>query len=238
VRPIVVNCCNFGTPSPGHPVLLGLDDVQTLFHEFGHSLHAILSKVRYGSLGQVPRDFVELPSQIMENWATEPEVLRTYAKHWQTGATIPPDLVEKIRQSDKFDQGFATTEYLAASILDMDWHTLADTTARDVTAFESAAMAKLGLPEVIPPRYRSVFFRHIFSGGYSAGYYAYIWAEVLSADAFQAFKETSLFDPATARSFRTNVLEQGGSEEAMTLYKRFRGREPSVEPLLEKRGLK
>jgi len=238
IRPIVVNCLNFGTPTPDQPVLLGLEDAQTLFHEFGHSLHAMLSKVRYASLGEVPRDFVELPSQIMENWAIEPEVLKSYAKHYRTGATIPLDLVEKIKQSDKFDQGFASTEYLAASYLDMDWHTLSDTTAQDPTAFEAASMAKIGLPKEILPRYRSVFFRHVFSGGYSAGYYAYIWAEVLSADAFQAFKETSLFDPATARAFRTNVLERGGSEEAMTLYKRFRGREPSVEPLLEKRGLK
>jgi peptidyl-dipeptidase Dcp len=238
VRPIVVNCLNFGTPTPDQPVLLGLDDVTTLFHEFGHSLHAMLSKVRYGSLGEVPRDFVELPSQIMENWATEPEVLKTYAKNYKTGETIPLDLVEKIKQSDKFDQGFASVEYLAAAVLDMDWHTLSDTTKQDVTAFENASMAKLGLPKEILPRYRSVFFRHAFAGGYSAGYYAYIWAEVLSADAFQAFKEKGLFDPATARSFRVNVLERGGSEEAMALYKRFRGREPSVEPLLEKRGLK
>ena len=238
VRPIVVNCCNFGTPAPGQPVLLGLDDASTLFHEFGHSLHAMLSKVRYGSLGEVPRDFVELPSQIMENWATEPEVLKSYAKHYKTGETIPLDLVEKIKQSDKFDQGFATTEYLAASVLDMDWHTLSDLKEQDATAFENASMTKLGLPKEIEPRYRSVYFRHSFSGGYSAGYYAYIWAEVLSADAFQAFKEKGIFDPATARSFRTNVLERGGSEEAMDLYKRFRGREPSVEPLLEKRGLK
>jgi peptidyl-dipeptidase Dcp len=238
VRPIVVNCCNFGTPTPDQPVLLGLDDVSTLFHEFGHSLHAMLSKVRYGSLGDVPRDFVELPSQIMENWATEPEVLKSYAKHYKTGETIPLGLVEKIKQSDKFDQGFATTEYLAASVLDMDWHTLADTREQDAGAFEQASMSRLGLPKEIVPRYRSVYFRHIFAGGYSAGYYAYIWAEVLSADAFQAFKEKGIYDPATARSFRTNVLERGGSEEAMDLYKRFRGREPAVEALLEKRGLK
>ena len=238
IRPVVVNCCNFASPTPGQPVLLGLEDATTLFHEFGHSLHAMLSKVRYGGLGRVPRDFVELPSQIMENWATEPEVLRFYAKHYQTGETIPLDLVNKIKQAEKFNQGFATTEYLAASLLDMDWHTLADTSGQDVTAFENASMAKIGNPKEIPPRYRSVFFRHIFAGGYSAGYYAYIWAEVLEADAFRAFKEKGVFDPATARSFRTNILERGGSEDAMALYERFRGREPSVEPLLEKRGLK
>jgi peptidyl-dipeptidase Dcp len=198
----------------------------------------MLSKVRYSSLGEVPRDFVELPSQIMENWATEPEVLKLYAKHYRTGETIPLELVNKIKQAGKFDQGFATVEQLAASYLDMDWHTLAEAKDLDVTAFENASMAKIGMPKEIVPRYRSVYFRHIFAGGYSAGYYAYIWAEVLSADAFQAFKEKGIFDPVTARSFRTNILERGGSEEAMDLYKRFRGREPSVEPLLEKRGLK
>ena len=238
VRPIVVNCCNFASPTGDTPALLSLDDVETLFHEFGHSLHAMLSKVRYSSLGEVPRDFVELPSQIMENWATEPEVLKLYAKHYRTGQTIPLELVNKIKQAGKFGQGFASTEYLAASILDMDWHTLAGVKELDVTAFENASMAKIGMPKEILPRYRSVYFRHIFGGGYSAGYYAYIWAEVLSADAFQAFKEKGIFDPVTARSFRTNILERGGNEEAMVLYKRFRGREPSVEPLLEKRGLK
>jgi peptidyl-dipeptidase Dcp len=238
IRPIVVNCCNFASPTPDQPVLLGLDDVTTLFHEFGHSLHAMLSKVRYGSLGSVPRDFVELPSQIMENWATEPEVLKVYARHYKTGEVIPLELVNKIKQAEKFDQGFISSEYLAACYLDMDWHTLADTTGRDATGFEDSSMAKIGLPREIPPRYRSVFFRHVFSGGYSAGYYAYIWAEVLEADAFRAFKEQGIFDPATARSFRTNILEPGGSEEAMDLYVRFRGREPSVEPLLDKRGLR
>jgi peptidyl-dipeptidase Dcp len=165
-------------------------------------------------------------------------VLKSYAKHYRTGETIPLELVNKIKQADKFGQGFASTEYLAASILDMDWHTLTEAKGVDVTAFENASMAKLGMPKEIVPRYRSVYFRHVFSGGYSAGYYAYIWAEVLSADAFQAFKEKGIFDPVTARSFRTNILERGGSEEAMVLYQRFRGREPSVEPLLEKRGLK
>ena len=186
----------------------------------------------------MPRDFVELPSQIMENWATEPEVLKFYAKHYQTGEVIPLELVKKIKQAGKFNQGFATREYLAASLLDMDWHTLAEAKEQDVTAFENASMAKIGMPKEIVPRYRSAYFQHIFAGGYSAGYYAYIWAEVLSADAFQAFKEKGIFDQATARSFRTNILERGGSEEAMALYQRFRGREPSVEPLLEKRGLK
>ena len=174
----------------------------------------------------------------MENWATEPEVLQHYARHWKTGEVIPAELVEKIKKSRQFNQGFATVEYLAASLLDMDWHTLAETKEKDATAFEKASLERIGMPAQIVPRYRSPYFQHIFAGGYSSGYYSYIWAEVLDADAFQAFKEKGLFDPATARSFRTNVLERGGSEEAMALYVRFRGKEPSVEPLLEKRGLK
>lgn len=238
VRPVVANCCNFGLPTPDQPALLGLDDVETLFHEFGHGLNAILSQVRYASLGNIPRDFVELPSQIMENWATEPEVLKSYAKHYQTGETIPLELVEKIRQARKFNQGFATAEYLAASYLDMDWHTLPSAMEPDAAAFERASMDRIGLPRTIEPRYRTPFFRHVFAGGYSAGYYAYIWAEVLSSDAFAAFQEKGLFDQATARAFRANVLEKGASEDVAVLYRRFRGREPSVEPLLERRGLK
>ncbi len=237
VRPVVANCCNFSRPTAEQPALLGLDEVETLFHEFGHGLNAILSQVRYGSLGDTPRDFVELPSQIMENWATEPEVLKSYAKHYRTGETIPMELVQRIQASRRFNQGFATVEYLAASYLDMDWHTLTDTREQDAVAFERAAMSRIGQPRTIEPRYRTPYFRHIFAGGYSAGYYAYIWAEVLSCDAFRAFEEKGLFDPATARSFRVNVLEKGGSEDVATLYRRFRGREPSVEPLLEKRGL-
>ncbi len=238
VRPVVINCGNFSRPTGGAPALLSLEEVETLYHELGHGLNAMLSKVRYSSQGNVTRDFVELCSQIMENWATEPEVLKIYAKHYKTGEVIPIELVNKLKQAGKFNQGFATVEYLAASYLDMDWHTLDETRPQDVTAFEAASMSKIGMPKEIVPRYRSPYFRHIFSGGYSAGYYSYIWAEVLSADAFKAFEEKGLFDPATARSFRTNILERGASEEPMTLYKRFRGREPAVEPLLEKRGLK
>jgi peptidyl-dipeptidase Dcp len=174
----------------------------------------------------------------MENWALEPEVLRVYAKHYKTGEVIPLDLVDKIRKSETFNQGFLPGEYLAASFLDMDWHTLTSTTEQDTTAFEKQSMAKIRLIPEIVPRYRSTYFNHIFNGGYAAGYYGYIWADVLVADAFQMFKEKGIFDQATARSFRTNILETGGSEEAMVLYKRFRGREPSVEPLLVKRGLK
>jgi peptidyl-dipeptidase Dcp len=238
IRPVVVNVCNFSRPAGDSPALLSIEEVETLFHEFGHGLNSILSKVRYRGLASPPRDFVELPSQIMENWATEPEVLQHYARHWKTGEVIPTDLVDKIKKSRQFNQGFATVEYLAASLLDMDWHTVSETKEKDATAFEKAAMERIGMPPQIVPRYRSPYFQHIFAGGYSSGYYSYIWAEVLDADAFQAFKEKGLFDPATARSFRTNVLERGGSEDAMTLYVRFRGREPSVEPLLARRGLK
>ena len=238
IRPVVVNVCNFSRPAGDAPALLSIEEVETLFHELGHGLASILSKVRYRGLASPPRDFVELPSQIMENWAIEPEVLQHYAKHWKTGEVIPAALVEKIKKSRQFNQGFATVEYLAASLLDMDWHTVTETKEKDATAFEGATLERIGMPPQIVPRYRSPYFQHIFAGGYSAGYYSYIWAEVLDADAFQAFKEKGLFDPATARSFRTNVLERGGSEDAMTLYVRFRGKEPSVEPLLEKRGLK
>jgi peptidyl-dipeptidase Dcp len=186
----------------------------------------------------VPRDFVELPSQIMENWALDPAVLKLYAKHYQTGAAIPDALVAKIDKSGKFNQGFATVEYLAASLLDMDWHTVTREPSGDANAFEKASLAKMGIPAEIPPRYRSSYFQHIFASGYAAGYYSYIWSEVLDSDAFEAFKEKGLFDPATAKAFRTQILEKGGTADAMEMYKAFRGREPSVEPLLKKRGLK
>jgi len=237
VRPVVINVCNFSRPAGEEPALLTMEEVRTLFHELGHAIHAIVSKVHYRSLGATPPDFVELPSQIMENWATEPEVLNTYARHWKTGEMIPIALVEKIQQASQFDQGFKTVEYLAASLLDMEWHTLSATTEPDPAALERVALARMGMPVQIVPRYRSTYFQHIFAGGYSAGYYSYIWAEVLDADAFQAFKEKGLFDTETARSFRVNILEKGSSEEPMTLYKRFRGREPEVGPLLKKRGL-
>ena len=238
VRPVVVNVCNFSRPAGDAPALLSLGETETLFHEFGHALHSILSRVRHRGVGGVPRDFVEMPSQIMENWATEPEVLKVYAKHWKTGEPIPDSLVAKIKSARRFNQGFATVEYLAASLLDMDWHTVAAGESPDAAAFEAASLKRMEMPAQIVPRYRSPYFQHIFSGGYSAGYYSYIWAEVLDADAFEAFKEKGIFDPATALAFRTDILEKGGSEEAMDMYVRFRGREPSVEPLLERRGLK
>ncbi|MFO7904103.1 MAG: M3 family metallopeptidase [Planctomycetota bacterium] len=241
-RPIVYNVGNFSKPTENKPSLLSLEEVETLFHEFGHGLHGLLSDCTYKSLAgtEVPRDFVELPSQIMENWAIEPDVLKTHARHYRTGEPMPDELIQKIREARHFNQGFATTEYLAAAFLDMDWHT--QTTPNpdvDVIEFENTCLDKIGLiPEIIS-RYRSPYFQHIFAGGYSAGYYSYIWAEVLDADAFEAFKETDdIFNRKVATAFRENILERGGTEEPMTLYKEFRGSEPSIEPLLERRGLK
>lgn len=238
IRPIVVNVCNFSRPAAGKPALLTMEEVETLFHEFGHGLHSLLAKVRYQSLGGTPRDFVELPSQIMENWATEPSVLSTFAKHYQTGKPIPKELLAKVERAGKFNQGFATVEYLAASLLDMEWHTITSEPAKDAEGFEKAALDKIGLMPEIVSRYRSTYFQHIFASGYAAGYYSYIWSEVLDSDAYQAFKEKgNVFDPNLARAFRTKILERGGSADAMEMYKDFRGREPSVKPLIEKRGL-
>jgi peptidyl-dipeptidase Dcp len=239
VTPVVVNVCNFSRPAGDEPALLSLEEASTLFHEFGHALNSLLSQVPYRGLGGFPRDFVEVPSQIMENWAFDPDVLKEYAKHYKTGAVIPLDLVEKIKKADQFNQGFTTVEYLAASILDMDWHTLSAGPEKDPVAFEKATMDRLQMPKEIVSRYRSPFFNHIFGpgGGYAAGYYSYIWSEVLDSDAFEAFKERGLFDQATARGFR-EILEKGGTQEAAEAYRKFRGRDPSVEPLLKKRGLK
>jgi len=240
ISPVISIVMNFSKPAGDLPSLLTLDEVLTLFHEFGHALHGMLSDCTYRSLSgtSVKRDFVELPSQIMENWALAPEVIKSYAKHYQTGQAIPEDLVEKIVKSKHFNQGFATLEYLAASYLDMAYHTVQDTIPiEDINAFEKNVMERIGLITEIIPRYRSTYFQHIFSGGYSSGYYSYMWAEVLDADAFEAFKETSLFDRKTATAFRTNILQRGGTEEAMVLYKRFRGREPKITPLLKRRGL-
>jgi peptidyl-dipeptidase Dcp len=239
IRPVIVNNGNFSKPTAGEPALISFEEATTLFHEFGHALHGLLTRCVYESLSgtNVPRDFVELCSQVMENWATDPEVLKMYAKHYKTGQPIPDALIEKINRSKFFNQGFETVEYVAACFLDMDWHTLAEPTEVNPLKFETEAMARIGLIPEIVTRYRTTYFNHIFSGGYSAGYYSYLWAAVLDSDAFEAFKETSLFDQATARSFRTNILERGDSEEPMVLYKRFRGREPRIEPLLKKRGL-
>ncbi|MEE9562220.1 MAG: M3 family metallopeptidase [Thermoanaerobaculia bacterium] len=239
IRPIISNVANFTKPGGDQPALLTLDETRTLFHEFGHALHGLLADSTYESLSgtNVRRDFVELPSQMMENWAMDPGVLKSYAKHFETGEPIPDELIEKLQAADKFNQGFATTEYLAASILDMDWHSIIGEVEPDSPEFEAATVGRIGLiPEVVS-RYRSTYFSHIFAGGYAAGYYSYIWAEVLDADAFEAFKEKGIFDQELARSYRENLLERGGSEPPMALYLRFRGAEPTIEPLLERRGL-
>jgi peptidyl-dipeptidase Dcp len=239
VRPIIVNVCNFSKPSAGQPALLSLDEAKTLFHEFGHALHGMVANGSYASLSgtNVPRDFVELPSQMMENWALAPEVLPTYARHYETGEPIPAELIEKLQQSKQFNQGFETTEYVSASLLDMDWHTLDEPVEKDPMDFEAAVEGRLGMIPEIAFRYRTPYFSHIFAGGYPAGYYGYVWAEVLDADAFELFEEKGLFNQEVAKSYRENILEPGGSENPMEMYVRFRGSEPSVEPLIERRGL-
>jgi len=239
ITPIIINVCNFPKPTGDMPSLLTFEQVTTAFHEFGHALHGLFSDCEFDGLSgtAVARDFVELPSQLMENWASQPEVLKMYAKHYKTGEVMPQELVDKIVKASKFNQGFATTEYVAASLLDMDWHTQTSPVA-DVNAFEEASMEKYGLIKEIVPRYRSTYFGHIFSGGYSSGYYSYMWAEVLDADAFNAFKEHGLFDQATAKSLRDNIYSKGGTEDPMKLYIQFRGAAPNTTPLLERRGLK
>jgi peptidyl-dipeptidase Dcp len=235
ITPLVYNVGNFTRSTSDQPALISLDEVETMFHEFGHALQSLLSNVTYPGL-PIARDFVELPSQIMEHWAFEPEVLKTYAFHYKTGEVIPQTLVDKITKSSKFNQGFATVEYLAASYLDMDWHTLTSTEPVDATVFENQSLGKIGLMPEIVSRYRSTYFSHVI-GGYAAGYYSYLWAEVLDSDAFEAFKEKGIFDQATAQSFMKNILERGGSDDPMTLYVKFRGKQPTIEPLLRKRGL-
>ncbi len=238
VAPVISIVLNFPKPVGDNPVLLTFDEVTTLFHEFGHALHGLLSNTTYYTLSgtNVARDFVELPSQIMENWATEPEVLKTYAKHYKTGEIIPDDMIKKLEESGNFNQGFAAVEYLAASYLDLAWHMLPENGDFDVVKFENEQLSVRKLMPEIISRYKTTYFAHIFSGGYATGYYSYIWAEVLDADAFNAFKETSLFDQKTAQAFRKNILEKGGTEDQMELYKRFRGAEPKTEPLLKRKG--
>lgn len=239
VRPIVTVVCNFSKATATTPALLTFNEAETFFHEFGHSLHGLLSNSTYYSLSgtSVPRDFVELPSQIMENWAGEPEVLRMYAKHYITGQTIPDSIITKLQKSRVFNQGFETTEYLAAAFLDMAYHDYKGSTITDVDAFEQHFLDSLNLIPEIATRYRSTYFNHIFSGGYSSGYYSYIWAAILDSDAFESFKQNGLFDKSTATSFRKNILERGGTDDPMTLYKKFKGAEPDIKPLLKKRGL-
>ncbi|EON75196.1 Dipeptidyl carboxypeptidase Dcp [Lunatimonas lonarensis] len=239
LAPVISIVCNFSRPAGDAPALLTFDEVTTFFHEFGHALHGLLSNVQYSSLAgtSVPRDFVELPSQVMENWATEPEVMKQYAFHYQTGEVIPDTLIEKLISSGTFGQGFGTTEYLAASLLDLDYHTRKEPIKENATAFEKQSVENMGLISEIIPRYRSTYFQHIFSGGYSAGYYSYIWSGVLDTDAFQAFKETELFNPEKALAFRKEILERGGTDDPMEMYVRFRGAEPKIDALLKKRGL-
>ena len=239
VRPVIVNVGNFAKPTADKPSLLTLDQVETLFHEYGHALHGLLTQCTYKSVSgtSVARDFVELPSQIMENWAFQKEVLASYARHYETGEVIPDELVAKIEAAGTFNQGFMTTELAAASILDMKWHELTSAEGLDPMAFEAQACAEMDLIDEIIPRYRSTYFAHIFSGGYSAGYYSYLWAEVLDKDAFELFMEKGIFDKETAMSFRRNVLEMGGSDEPMDLYRRFRGADPDSGALLRGRGL-
>lgn len=240
VIPVVSLVFNFTKPSGDKPSMLNIDEVQTLFHEFGHALHSILSRCHYRSLSgtNVPRDYVEMPSQFMEHFAFEPEVLKMYANHYKTGENIPESLIKKIEAASTYGQGFVNTELLAASLLDMDYHTIKAKTTIKLPDFENQQMKAIGLIPSIISRYRSTYFQHIFAGGYGAGYYSYTWSAVLDNDAYEAFKEHGVFDQATATAFRTNILERGNTEEAMKLYVAFRGQEPSIEPLLKNRGLK
>ncbi len=237
ITPLVYNVGNFAKPTANKPSLMSLREVEVLFHELGHGLNSLFGNTTYRGSRWVPTDFVELPSQILENWASDPEILKTYARHYETGEPIPQELIKKIVDAKQFNQGFIKVEYLAASFLDMDWHILTDTTEQDVVEFEKESMAKIGLIPEIESRYQSPNFGHIFSGGgYSSGYYGYIWAAVLDADAFQAFKETDLFNQELAASFRKNILSLG-SNDMMAQYIKFRGREPKVDALLKRTGL-
>lgn len=240
-RPIIYNVGNMTKPTKDTPSLLTLDEVETVFHEFGHGMHGMFTTAAYRSQSgtNVDRNMVELPSQINEHWATEPEVLKVYAKHYKTGEIIPDELIAKMEAAGKFNQGFMTTELVAASLLDLEWHKMPYTGHVDVLEFEKKVSEKLGKPELVEYRYRSPYFRHIFaSDGYASGYFTYLWAAVLDTDGFELFKERGIFDPATAKSYRENILEMGDSEDAMTLYVKFRGHKPSPDALLRSRGLK
>ncbi|MDD5839859.1 MAG: M3 family metallopeptidase [Bacteroidales bacterium] len=239
-RPVIYNVGNFSKPTGDTPSLLTIDEVETMFHEFGHGLHGMLSRARYkGQAGtNVDRDFVELPSQIHEHWAFHPDMLKLYARHWQTGEVIPADMVKKLQEASTHNMGFRTTELVGAALLDLQYGKLNPEGETDVEAFENAVSKQLGMPAEITYRYRSPYFKHIFgSDGYASGYYTYLWAEVLDCDGFEKFAENGIFDPATAKSFRENILEKGGSVEPMELYLRFRGHKPEVKALLKKRGL-
>ena len=256
VAPVVTIVCNFSQPAPGQPALLSADEATTLFHEFGHGLHNLFKDVHYYGVSGVARDFVELPSQVMEHWVFEPEVLKVYAKHYETGEVIPAELIEKLDKSGKYGQGFATVEYLAASYLDMDFHALSgDPTDKnvikfvdqannvpanlDVMAFEDQTLGRRGLLKQIPSRYRTTYFNHTMGGGYTAGYYSYIWSEVLDCDAFQAYKETGdIFNQEVADKFRKYILTPGCIDDEEVMYQNFRGKSPKTDALLENRGLK
>lgn len=238
-HPFIVNVLNYPKPVGDKPVLLTFDQASTLFHEFGHALHGLLSTGNYLSQTgtSVPRDYVEFPSQVNENWMVEPEVLSYFAKHYETGEVIPDALIKKINAASKFNAGFATVEYMAATYLDLDWHSLKDTKIRDARKFEKESLEKIGLISEIAPRYRSTYFQHIFSGGYSAGYYSYIWADQFGADGYEAFRENGAFDQKTANAFREHVLSKGGTDDVLERYRKFRGADPKIEPLLRSRGL-
>lgn len=239
--PVITNVYNFTKPTGNTPSLLTFDEACTLFHELGHALHGLLSECTYPSVSgtSVAHDFVELPSQVMENWAADPEVLKVYARHWKTGETIPQDLIDKLEASRHFNQGFAVTEFMSAALLDMAYHSVKTPDLIDAEKFETETLQQIGLIPEITVRYRSPYFGHIFDGGYAAGYYAYTWAEVLDADAFAAFKETGdIFNPEKAKAFHENILARGGSDDPMKLYKQFRGQEPTIDALLERKGLK
>jgi len=239
-KPVVYNITNFSKPAPGMPALLTYDDVTTMFHEFGHALHGMFSRVPYPTLLGTTTDFVEFPSQFNEHWALEPAVLANYAKHYQTGQAMPQELVDRVKKSRTFNQGFATTEYVAAALLDLAWHTIPPgAPAQDVETFERDALARyhVNLPE-IPPRYRTPYFAHIWGGGYSATYYAYMWSEVLDDDAYYWFKEHGGMTRENGQRYRDLVLSRGSTQPPEVLFRNFRGRDPRIEPLLEERGLK
>jgi peptidyl-dipeptidase Dcp len=239
VRPIIVNVMNFAKGAPGEPALLSLDDARTLFHEFGHALHGLLTSVTYPSVSgtSVERDFVELPSQLYEHWFTHPDVLKRFARHYKTGKPLPQSLLTKIDAARNFNQGFATVEYIASALVDLELHDLKDPEQIDVDAFEARTLQRLGAPPEIGMRHRIPHFQHII-GGYASGYYSYMWSEVMDADAFSAFEEAGdIFDPKLAQKLRDHIYAAGGTRDPAKLYKAFRGRLPKVKALLEKRGL-